>query len=132
MGQRITPVIENMALALGINDDGRSRGVGTRHLLQMGQVDAFRSELLTHHAPGIVGADCADKTHPRAEPRTRYRGIGRHATTHDLIAVRWRLGCTLGKPLDLEHMVDSAVTHTSDQRSAIGQVDRQVHWVRFQ
>ena len=108
-GQGIAKMVEDLPVAVVVDDDGRRGCAGAGDLLQMAQFDAFGAELLAYQATGVIVADRADEAHLDAEPGHGQGGVGGHASADTLEVMGRCLGGTLRKRVDLEYMVDRRV-----------------------
>ena len=110
-GQRVAPVVDDGALALAVDDDGRHRAARTRHPLQAARVHPFAGQVAGKHGGGVVVAHRGQQPGLRAQPGGGHQGIAGHAAHAGLVVVGGGLEAQGGRHGHAEQVVDGHMAH---------------------
>jgi len=110
------PVVEDHALTLTVNDDGRDRAAVPAQALHACGVHPLTLEMARKHVGRCIVAHRPTKGHIGAQTGQGHSGIGRHATHALVMVMGWGFGWMGWKGMHAKHHVQSDMAHTHQSR----------------
>jgi hypothetical protein len=109
-------VVEDHALAVAVDDDGRDRTAVSAQALHARSVHPLALKMLCKDVGGGIVPHWATKSHVGTQTGQGHSGIGRHPAHTLVVLVGWGFGGECGEGLNAKHHVQSDMAHSHQSR----------------